>query len=222
MPRSLSAKAEVISSLARAGLAGDAHVDVGELALEARHHAAHTLDGPAVSGEAAGLALRLGQDEQQPLVVGEEVAGPGAVAADREQRPPRRLVGRRPLGPGGDLADQVAHEAQVERALALLGQAEVEEATHERVGDLRGHAVHELVERGAGGEGLHELLIVEDALADLLQVLERQVEELPAPRTAWGRCGKPRGPAAPAPPSSPGPGGRRTGSPPAARGPPPR
>ncbi len=160
-------------------LAGDADVDVGELALEAGHRGAHALDRPPVAGEAAGLALRLGQDEQQPLVVGEEVAGARAVAADREQRPPRRLIGRRPVEAGGDLGDQVPHEAQIERALALLGQAEVEEAAQERVRDLGRHAVDELVGGRPRRERLHELLVVEDALADLGEALERQVEQRP-------------------------------------------
>jgi hypothetical protein len=68
------------------------------------------------------------------------------------------------------------HELQVETALAV-GEAQVEEAAHEGLGDLRGHALHQLVEGGAARERLHELLVVEDAVADLLQLVLGEVEE---------------------------------------------
>ena len=71
------------------------------------------------------------------------------------------------------------HEPKIERALAL-GQAEVEEAPHQAVGDLGGGGVHQLVEGRAGRERLHEVLVVEDALPDLLQLVQRQVEQRPA------------------------------------------
>src|SRR5436305_1863730 len=62
-------------------------------------------------------------------------------------------------------------------AYSLSRKAQVEEAAHEGLGDLGGHALHELIEGGAGREGLHEVLVVEDAVADLLQLVLGQVEE---------------------------------------------
>src|SRR5207253_7450444 len=53
-----------------------------------RHRGAHALDRLAVAGEAAAIARRLGQDEQQSLVIRQEVAGAlAALAADGEQAP---------------------------------------------------------------------------------------------------------------------------------------
>ena len=72
------------------GLAGDADGDVRELALERGDHAPDSLDGTLVAGEAPALALGLGQDEQEALVLGQEVPGTGIVGAwNREERPER-------------------------------------------------------------------------------------------------------------------------------------
>src|SRR5207249_9154327 len=52
-------------------------------------------------------------DEEQPLVVGQEVAGARLVALHREQRAPGRAVGQRMLEPSRNLGDQVLDEPEV-------------------------------------------------------------------------------------------------------------
>ena len=159
------------------GFSGDPHADARELLVERGDDVTDGLDRAAVAGEAATLRLRLGQDEEQPLVVGQEVAGARLVALHREQRAPGRAVGQRMLEPSRNLGDQVLDEPEVAGRLRLVLDAEVEEPGGERVGDLGGEPLHELLERGPGREGFHELLIVEDLVADGGQLLAGEVEE---------------------------------------------
>ena len=120
-------------------LAGDPDRHLWELALERGDHAADALDGALVAREAPALALGLGQDEEQLLVFGQEVAGAGIVRTrDREQGPEGRLVRPGAVQPRPDQRHQVLNEFEVGGALTL-GQAEVDEVRHERVRDLRGH-----------------------------------------------------------------------------------
>ena len=52
--------------------------------------AARRIDGALVAGETSSLGLGLGQDEEEPLVLGQEVSGAGIVRArDREERAER-------------------------------------------------------------------------------------------------------------------------------------
>src|SRR2546430_16905036 len=77
------------------------------------------LDRAPVAGEAPALALGLDQDEEEPLVPGEEVARAGTLGPHGEERAPRRAVGRRPIEPRRDLRHQVVDEADVEGRLAV-------------------------------------------------------------------------------------------------------
>src|SRR2546426_7322924 len=67
-------------------LASDAHLDVGELRPERSDDPPDALDRAPVTGEAPALALGLDQDEEEPLVPGEEVACARALAAHGEER----------------------------------------------------------------------------------------------------------------------------------------
>jgi hypothetical protein len=58
-----------------------------------------------------------------------------------------------------------------------LREPEIEESADERGGELRRDAGDELVQRRPAGERLHELLVVEDLVANLGELLLRQVQE---------------------------------------------
>ena len=165
-------------------LAGDADLDVGELGAQRGHGGAHALDRVAIAREAAVLRRGLGEDEEQALIVGQEVAGAfAALTADGEEAAPRRAVRRRAIEAPRDLRHHVVDEAQIERALGAAGarlEPEVEQAGDECLGDRRRDTVHELIERGPFRELLHELLVVEDALANLLEPVGRQVQQRPS------------------------------------------
>src|SRR2546430_16029088 len=77
------------------------------------------LDRAPVTGEAPALALGLDQDEEEPLVPGEEVACARALAAHGEERVPRRAARRRPIEPRRDLGHQVVDEADVEGGVGV-------------------------------------------------------------------------------------------------------
>ena len=154
-------------------LAGHADRDVGEFAPERGDHVANAFDGVPVAGEAPALRLRLGQDEEQALVLGQEVARARMVApVHREEGSERRPVRPRPIEPHRHLGDQILDEPQIGGALAV-GEPEVDEVRHERGRDLGAHALDQLVERRPRRERLHELLVVEDLLADRAQLLLR-------------------------------------------------
>ncbi len=158
------------------GHSGDPHLNAGELTSEAGDDAPDRGDRLLVAGEAALRACGLHEDEQQTLVVREEIPGVAFLATvQREERPPGRAVRGRVVEPLRDLRQQLLEEAQVHRP-ALL-EAEVEELGDEGRGDLRIDARDELVEGGVAGEILHELLVVEDLVADLPQLVRRKVQE---------------------------------------------
>ena len=78
-----------------------------------------------------------------------------------------------------DLLEQHAQEARVDGQV-LVVEPEVEEVRHEGGGHLRVDAFEQTGEARIAGEALHELLVVEDLVADLLQLVRRQVQELVA------------------------------------------
>src|SRR5216684_3741560 len=167
-------QASVTASTAsiRSGLPTRQHV--GEGRLEIRDDAADDLDGPAVAHEAALVVLgRLDEDEEQALVVRQEVAGVGRVVFQGKERAPRRVVRRRAVEAPGDL---VEHEAEESRVLAaVLAEAQVEHVRHESRGHTRVGAFDQPRQARVAGEALHELLVVEDLLPDLLELVDREV-----------------------------------------------
>ncbi len=163
------------------GRAGDAGLHVREGGPQPRDGLADGLDGGLVAGEAALLAgRRLDQDEQQALVLGEEVARVrGRVLAEREEGAPGRAVGNGVLQAARHLVQQHAQEARVHRQVLLL-QADVEEVRHEGGRHLGVDALEQAGQARVAREALHELLVVEDLVADLPQFRSAQVEELAA------------------------------------------
>src|SRR5687768_18180268 len=55
-----------------------------------------------------------------------------------------------------------------------ISETDIDEAGHERVRHLAGHALHQLVERRTSRERLEELLVVEDLVADLRERSEER------------------------------------------------
>src|SRR4030095_11876694 len=62
---------------------------------------------------------------------------------------------------------------------------EVEEVGDEGSGQLRIHAFEQAGEAGIAREALHELLVFEDLVADLLELVRAQVQELIALELLW-------------------------------------
>ena len=114
----LSWKAAVISSLESAGAPVTPACTFGKAGRSRAMAPRMRLDRGLIADEAALLAGRgLDEDEQQALVVGEEVARVGGrVLAEGEEGAPRRPVGAGPLEPARHLVEQHAQEARVHRA----------------------------------------------------------------------------------------------------------
>ena len=157
----------------------DPGLDGGVVRVEAGDGAADGVDRLVVSDEAALLPLgRLHEDEQQALVLREEVAGVGGVA-EGEEGGPRRAVRRGAIEPRRDLIQQHPEEAGVHRQV-LVVEPEVEEVGDEGRRHLGVDALDQPRQARVPREALHELLVVEDLVPDLLELGCRQVEELAA------------------------------------------
>ena len=156
--------------------AGDAGLNAGELCLKSRDTVPDVLDGRAVTGEASASPHRIGEDEEQALVVREEVASIRIVLDGPEQSVPGGPVGRRAGDGLADLREEGSEEAKIAPRRAIL-QAEIEEVADEGDGELPVHGLEQRHQPGCGGKGLDEVLVIEDALAQLRECRLREIEE---------------------------------------------
>ena len=162
------------------GAARHAGLDGGEARAQLGDGAADGLDRLLVAEEAALVPLgRLDQDEEQALVLGEEIAGVRLLVPEREEGAPRGSIRRGLIEARPDLLEEHAQEARVDGQV-LVVEPEVEEVGDEGGGQLRVDAFEQAGQARIPREALHELLVVEDLVADLLELVRRQVQELVA------------------------------------------
>ena len=90
--------------------------------------------------------------------------------------PHGRAIGRGTVEPELDLLQEHLEEVRV--GGTLVGDPQIEHVVHEGLGELEVHALEETGQAGVVGEALHELLVVEDLVADLPELLGRQIQEL--------------------------------------------
>ena len=152
------------------GGAREAGAHARELGLYPCHRRPQRSDRVAVGREAPVLPPRLDQDEEQPLVVGEEVAGIPVAPLQREERPPRRAVGHPSIEPRRDLIEHVAGGAEVDVRIRVV-EPQVEGVADEGRHDLRPQAVDQLVERRPRREGGEEPSMIDDVVGEVGEVV---------------------------------------------------
>ena len=158
---------------------GDAGPNIGKLGAQARDLAANLGDGGPIIREPAAATGRIGDDVEETLVVGQEVAGVLVSFRGCQHRAPWRAIEHRVTGRLAHLRDEHREELDVAGRGAIL-ESEIEKVAGEGASKLTIHAVEKRRQSRRRDERFDEVLMIVDLLPELLQRWRRQVEQ-PSP-----------------------------------------
>src|SRR5256712_10670521 len=160
-------------------------LDSWKLGAQPHDPRADLVDGRAIIREATTAPHRVGEEKQELLVVGDEVAGVLVALRERKHRAPRSFLERRVTDRFANLCHQGREESKIGGRRAIL-QPEVEKMAGENAGELPVGAFEETHQARGRDERLDELLMIKDLLPELPERCGRQIQQRPP--TEGGEC----------------------------------
>ena len=159
------------------GRPGGAGGDVGVRRPQRPDGAADCRDEALVVGEVGGLPSWLDEQEEQPVVSGEEVPRALVLGRAGEDAGPRRGPDTDALDPLGDHAEQGVDEPGIDLLRPAAIETEIDEAEGQAARDLVADGVQELGQRGPRGVPLDEGPVQPDLVGEIVELRRGQVEQ---------------------------------------------